>query len=303
MNNQPDLRGVHLPVATPFSDTGEVARDSFSSNLSEWLTHPIAGVVIAGSTGEAPLLSQPELFDLVEIAAPLVDGRNLTVGTGAEATRDVITANYEVANRGATAVLVRSPYYYQPAMKPGVVRDHFLRIADESPVPVILYHIPKFVSVELVPDLVRRLVEHPNIIGIKDSSGDIHNLGALVEACGDRGSVLVGSGALLYAALEAGAVGGILAVAVIAPHSSCALYDAWRVGDHAQAGAMQERIGPLHKTVVVKCGISGVKTAMDRVGLFGGTPRLPLPLADGEKIEIVEDALKTAGFGVSSEAF
>ena len=111
------------------------------------------------------------------------------------------------------------------------------------------------------------------------------------------------TGSPKQSALEAGAVGGILAVAVIAPHSSCALYDAWRVGDHAQAGAMQERIGPLHKTVVVKCGISGVKTAMDRVGLFGGTPRLPLPLADGEKIEIVEDALKTAGFGVSSEAF
>lgn len=295
-----DLGGVHLPVATPFAEAGGLATESFRSNLEQWLSHPTAGIVVAGSTGEAPLLTERELFELVELVAEQIGSKQLTVGTGAESTLQVIATNREVAERGANAVLVRSPYYYRPAMSPGVVRDHFLRVADESPVPVILYHIPKFVTVELVPDLVGRLVEHENIIGIKDSSGDLTNLGALVEACGSKGSVLVGSGALLYAALEAGAVGGILGVAVFATRSSCALYEAWKAGDHPLAGAMQERIGPLHKEIVVGCGVPGVKAALDRLGLYGGDPRLPLQPADEKKIARVEEALEAAELGIAS---
>ena len=242
-----DLSGVHPPVATPFAEDGELALDAFDANLREWLSHPVAGIVVAGSTGEAPLLDRRELCALVETTAARIGDRTLTVGTGAESTREVISVTREVAGLGADAVLVRSGSYYLKAMKPGVVRDHFLAVADASPVPVILYHIPQFVPVHLTPDLVGRLVEHPNIIGIKDSSGDLRNLGALIEACGRDAQVLVGSGALLYAALEAGAVGGILGVAVVATRSCCQIFDAWREGDHRRAGAMQERVAPLHK--------------------------------------------------------
>ena len=295
-----NLAGVHPPVTTPFAEDGGVALEAYDANLREWLSHPVAGIVVAGSTGEAPLLSRRELGALVEATAARIGDRTLTVGTGAESTREVIAVTREVAALGAHAVLVRSPSYYLKAMQPGVVRDHFLAVADASPVPVILYHIPQFVPVHLTPDLVGRLVEHPNIIGIKDSSGDLRNLGALVEACGRDAQVLVGSGALLYAALEAGAVGGILGVAVIATRSSCALYDAWREGDHARAGAMQERIGPLHKTVVAGGGIAGVKAALDRLGLYGGPPRSPLQPADAAKLAIVDAALEAATLGVSA---
>ncbi|WP_420633761.1 dihydrodipicolinate synthase family protein [Candidatus Palauibacter sp.] len=295
-----DLGGVHLPVATPFFEDGGLAVDAFEANLREWLSHPIAGIVVAGSTGEAPLLRRRELSALVEATAAQIGDRTLTVGTGAEATRDVIAANRDMAGLGAHAVLVRSGSYYLKAMKPDVVRDHFLAVADASPVPVILYHIPQFVPVHLTPDLVSRLVEHPNIIGIKDSSGDLRNLGALVEACGRNAQVLVGSGALLYAALEAGAVGGILGVAVIATRSSCALYDAWKAGDHRRAGAMQERIGPLHKRVVAEGGIAAVKAALDRLGLYGGAPRSPLQPADAAKLAVVDAALEAAALGVSA---
>ena len=295
-----DLSGVHPPVATPFAEDGGLALDAFDANLREWLSHPIAGIVVAGSTGEAPLLTRRELGALVETTAARIGDRTLTVGTGAESTREAIAATREVAALGAHAVLVRSPCYYLKAMKPGVVRDHFLAVADASPVPVVLYHIPQFVPVHLTPDLVGRLVEHPNIIGIKDSSGDLRNLGALVEACGRDAQVLVGSGALLYAALEAGAVGGILGVAVIATHSSCALYDAWKAGDHRRAGAMQERIGPLHKRLVAEGGIAAVKAALDRLGLYGGSPRSPLQPADAAKLAVVEAALEAAALGVSA---
>ena len=225
-----DLSGVHPPVATPFGEDGELALDAFDNNLREWLSHPIAGIVVAGSTGEAPLLDRRELWKLVETTAARIGDRTLTVGTGAESTREVIFVTRKVAELGANAVLVRSPSYYLKAMRPDAVRDHFLAVADASPVPVVLYHIPQFVPVHLTPDLVGRLVEHPNIIGIKDSSGDLRNLGQLIEACGRNAQVLVGSGALLYAALEAGAAGGILGVAVIATRSCCQIYDAWKRG-------------------------------------------------------------------------
>ena len=295
-----DLSGVHPPVATPFAEDGGLALDAFDANLGEWLSHPVSGIVVAGSTGEAPLLTRGELCALVETTAARIGDRTLTVGTGAESTREVIAVTREVAELGAHAVLVRSPSYYLKAMRPGVVRDHFLAVADASPVPVILYHIPQFVPVHLTPDLVGRLVEHPNISGIKDSSGDLRNLGALVEACGSRAQVLVGSGALLYAALEMGAAGGILGVAVIATRSACALYEAWREGDHARAGAMQERIGPLHKRVVAETGIAGVKAALDRLGLYGGAPRGPLQPADAAKRALVDEALEAAALGVSA---
>ena len=294
-----DLSGVHLPVATPFSDNGGLATASFMSNLDDWLSHDVAGVVVAGSTGEAPLLQDAELFTLVELAADRIEEKRLTVGTGGESTRVVLDRNRAVAERGAHAALVRSPYYYRPAMSPAVLRDHFLRVADESPIPIVLYHIPKFVDVDLAPELVGRLVEHENIIGIKDSRGDLGGLGAFIEACGSNGQVLVGSGALLYAALEAGAAGGILGVAIIAARSTAALYRAWKDGDHARAGAMQERIGPLHDTIVVGCGIPGVKAALDRIGLYGGSPRSPLPGADDAKRKTVDDALEKAGLGIA----
>lgn len=275
---------------------------AFRANLHAWLSHPIAGIVVAGSTGEAPLLSREELLALVDAALPLTEERRLIVGTGAEATREAVALSRAAGERGADAVLVRSPSYYRPAMTPAALRDHFRAVADASPVPVILYHIPKFVPVHLDPELVGRLVEHPNIVGIKDSSGDLANLAALAAACGSNGSVLVGSGALLYAALEAGARGGILGVGLLATRSATRLYAAWRDGDARTAGALQERIGPLHKTVVAGLGVAGVKAALDALGLMGGVPRAPLQPLAADRARAVEAALEAAGLGAASGA-
>lgn len=273
---------------------------AFRANLAAWLDHPIAGIVVAGSTGEAPLLEPVELLELVEAARPLVGERSLIVGTGAESTRATIALTRDVAERGADAVLVRSPAYYRPAMVPEALRHHFLAVADASPVPVVLYDIPRFVPVELAPQLAARLVEHERIVGIKDSSGDLRNLGALTEALESKGAVLVGSGALLYPALELGAVGGILGVALLATRSACDLHRAWRRGDGARAGALQQRIGPLHRAVVAELGVPGVKVALDRLGLRGGPPRAPLLPLGARGRAAVERALAAADLGARS---
>jgi 4-hydroxy-2-oxoglutarate aldolase len=180
-------------------------------------------------------------------------------------------------------------------MSPEALRSFFSDVADASPVPVILYHVPKFVPVDVVPDLAGELVRHPNIAGIKDSSGDMHNLGALCEAVGDRGAVVVGAGTLLYPGLEIGARGGVIAVGLLAAAAACELYRAFTAGRSAEAGRLQERIGPLHKRVVAGIGVPGVKHGLDRLGFVGGSPRPPLlPPTGRERVE-VEAALEAAG--------
>jgi 4-hydroxy-2-oxoglutarate aldolase len=274
---------------------------SYEANLRAWLAHPIAGIVAAGSTGEAPFLERHEHLRLVETTRELAGGRHVIAGTGAESTAAVISLTAESAARGAEAVLVRPPAYYQPAMSPEALREHFLAVADASPVPVILYNIPRFAPVHLEPELVAVLVQHENIAGIKDSSGDLKNLGRLAEACEGNAVVLVGSGALLYPALELGAVGGIVAVGLMATGEACELFSAWVEGDSARAGRIQERIGPVHKSVVVGLGIPGTKAALDRLGLVGGEPRPPLlPVGDKGRREL-EAVLERGGLLPTSQ--
>jgi 4-hydroxy-2-oxoglutarate aldolase len=292
-----NLDGVFLPVTTPFDpDTGDPDLDAFSANIRNWCEHPIAGLVVGGSTGEQPLLDEDELVALMARGArSRRDGMALIAGTGCESTRATIRLCDLAAREGADAVLVKPPAYYRGRMSPEAIRTYFVAVADASPVPVILYHVPKFVPVDVVPDLAGELVRHENIVGIKDSSGDMHNLGAVCEAVGDRGSVVVGAGTLLYPGLEIGARGGIIAVGLLATGAACELYRSYMAGRSAEAGRLQERIGPLHKRVIAAIGVPGVKHGLDLLGLTGGPPRAPLLPANERERERVAGALERAG--------
>lgn len=251
--------------------------------------------MVAGSTGEAPLLDDDERVLLLELARSAVPGATVIAGAGAESTRAVIRRCREAAERGAAAALVRPPAYYRDAMTEEALRAHFLAVADASPVPLILYHIPRYVPVEIPPPLAAALSRHENIAGIKDSSGDVRSLGALCEALSGRAAVLAGSGTLLYPGLELGTAGGILAVALLAPQACRELIEAWERGEVAEAGRLQERIGPLHRSVVGGLGVPGVKAALDQLGLAGGPPRPPLLPLDAAGRRRVEGALVAAG--------
>lgn len=267
----------------------------FRSNLGSWQRYPIAGVLVAGSTGEAPFLDEEELLQLVEWAREECGDLLVLAGTGAESTRSAVRLAVAAAASGADAVLVRPPSYYRDAMTPQALQAHFETLADESPVPVLLYNMPRYVPVELAPEVVRQLVGHQNVAGIKDSSGDIKLLGALAEACEGQATLLVGSGAALYAGLELGASGGILAVGLLAPEAACRSFDAWQAGDFATAGRLQERLGSLHKRVVSGFGVPGIKYALDVLGLAGGAPRFPLLALPERDRRPVEEALSASG--------
>ncbi len=296
------LRGVHLPVTTPFrAADGEFDTEGFASNLRFWSEVSIAGVLVGGSTGESVLLEPAEFASAVRLAREtLPEDRTVLAGTGRQSTRATIQACNAAAAAGADAVLVLPPSYFRAQMTPDALRLHFWEVADASPVPVLLYHVPKFVPVDLVPDLVGELIRHGNIIGIKDSSGDIQNLGALCDACGEEASVLVGAGTHLYSGLEIGASGGIIAVGVLAAAEATDLYDAFAAGRMNEAGRLQERIGPLHRAVVGGTGVPGVKAALDLLGLVGGPPRPPLLPPNDDTRGRIREALTHAGLRLTA---
>jgi len=279
------LAGVFVPVTTPFDPSrGDPVAAQFKDNVVRLLAAGLDGILVAGSTGEAALLDPAEQDTLVRWARAVIPkDRWLLVGTGAESTRQAIALTRAAGAAGADAVLVRPPGYFSPMFAPAQLGDYYRAIADASPIPVLLYNIPKYTHVSVPPELLVDLARHERIIGVKDSSGDPKNLAAY-RAAVPQWSVLVGSASLLYAALELGCDGGVVGVACFAAAACVELYAAFRAGDKARAKALQERIGPLDKQIVGALGPAGIKAAMDAVGLHGGPPRAPLaPLAPADR--------------------
>lgn len=293
-----DLTGIFAPVTTPFDAvTGEVDVVAFRRNVRSWLEAPLSGLVLFGSTGEGVLLDEAERTAMLDGVREIVGPERLILaGAGAESTRATIRLCVSAAEAGADAVLVQPPTYYRPQLTPEALRDHYAAVADASPIPVVLYQVPPaYAGPELPAGLVAELSRHENIVGIKDSTGDLRWLGDLVEACPSEFQILVGSGAVLYGALEVGACGGILAVSLLAPHAACEIFRLKREGDDAGAGKLQERIAPVHRAVVGGHGVPGMKAALDLVGLTGGPPRSPLkPLRERERAA-VREALEAGG--------
>ena len=300
MNGRPS--GLLVPITTPFdADTGDVAPVALRSNARALLEAGVAGIVAAGSTGEAALLGEQEYRQVIGWLRDVVpDDRWLLAGAGKESTGATIAACAIASDEGADAVLVRPPAYYGPSLPPQALVEHFRRVADESPLPVLLYNIPKYTHLTLPDALFTALAEHENIAGAKDSSGDL-KLFAAYRAAAPKWALFVGSGSRYYAALELGAVGGVLAVACYAAPIAVRVGQAFADGDRAAAGAGQEVLTPLNKEVVERFGVPGVKAAMDAAGLVGGPVRPPLmdlPDADRTRIAtLVTEALGVAGNG------
>ncbi len=273
------LSGVFVPCTTPFDPvTGEVDLVGFRANVRSFLAHPVRGIVVGGSTGEAVLLDEDERMVLLEGARDLVpDDRLVVAGTGAESTRTTIRRCKACAEAGADAVLVQPPAFYRGAMTDAALSEHYGAVAAASPIPVVLYQVPlRMSTLEFSTSLVEGLAKIANIVGIKDSRGSLELVAEVVDRTPDAFQVLVGSGAALYGGLEVGAAGGILAVANLAPGPSAAIHTAYTSGDSAEAGRMQEVVAPVHNEIVGAMGVPGVKAALDLLGLRGGAPRPPL---------------------------
>ena len=285
------LEGIFAPVITPFTAAGGGALDraGFERNVRAHMAAGLAGAVVTGSTGEAPLLDEGERDSLLEWSRPLITGgRLLIAGIGAESTRATIARARRAADRGADAALVVAPHYFGGAMTADALRSHYTALADASPIPIVLYNIPKYMHFRLEPALVRELAKHRNIVGIKDSSGDPELLAAYLPIQGDGFSVLTGNAQLLRTAMESGARGGIVAVSLFAPALTMSVVEAVARRDAGSAEANQNRLSPLGKVIVGELGIPAVKAALDAVGLVGGAPRSPLlPLSEADRKRVL----------------
>ena len=295
-----NLRGVIAPVVTTFGDRDEaVDLDAFATNLRAYAAAGLNGVVVCGSTGEAALLDEEERRSLIETSRrELPSDVLLIVGTGAESTRLCVQRCRIARDHGAHAVLVVAPHYYASAMTPAALEAHYRRVADESPLPVLLYNIPKYMHFALEPDLVARLSTHENIVGMKDSAGDLTRLAGYVQSQRDTFTVLTGHGGSFHQALELGVRGGILAISLFAQELTLDIYTSHQSGDRAASAESQRAASPLAAEIVGRMGVAGVKAAMDRVGLNGGrvrAPLLPLGAEDEARVDaLLRDARVTA---------
>ncbi len=282
------LQGIFAPLTVPFAADGSVNSASLRSNIERYNRTRLSGFVLNGSTGESVLLRWDEIYQIWEtaksVAAP---GKVLIAGTGAESTPETIAHTARAAASGFDYALVRTPSYYKPLMSVEAETEHFLRIADATKIPILLYSIPIFTGYAVEPELVARVAHHPNIAGLKDSSGNIARLAEIIAAGGSRFRVLVGSASTLEPSLRAGASGGILALACAQPDLCCDLFEASNAGDHVRAKSIQGWLRGPSEILVSKHGIPGLKHALDCLGFVGGLSRLPLlPISDAAKEEI-----------------
>ena len=290
------LHGVFPPIPTPFGTSGEVDCDALQANLQRWNAHDLTGYVVLGSNGEAVYLSESESVRVLETARVAIpEDRVMIAGTGRESTRATIAASQVAAHSGADAALVVTPGYFSGKMTPDALVDHYTAVAAESPIPVALYNVPKFTHLDLDADTIARLSEIPNIIGIKDSSGNIAKLAEVVRLTRPDFQVLVGAASVFFAGLTLGAVGGVLALANVAPSQALEIYRLHKAGRWDEAADLQRKMLPVNNAITARFGIAGLKTALDLLGYYGGPVRSPLqPLRDAD-VEALRMVLVAGG--------
>ena len=296
------FEGIFPALTTPFAPDGSLALEKLRENVACYNRIALSGYVVVGSTGESVLLTTDEVDrvwnEVREAAAP---GKLLIAGAGVDSTAETIARARRAAEIGYDAVLIKTPHYFKALVTPAALERHYLAVADASRVPVLIYSIPQYTGISIASDLVARLAQHPNIVGIKDSSGNVTLVSEIIQLCPPEFSALVGSASTLFASLLLGAAGGILALACYLPEAAVELYQAARAGDSARASRIQFALLGASRRIAGELGPTGVKYAMDCAGYCGGDPRAPLlPLTEAQK-RSVESALAESQAGLKME--
>ncbi len=298
------LSGIFAPIPTPFvggvGGERELAESidwqGLARNVAHWNTTRLAGLVVLGSNGEFILLEEDEKVTLVaKVRELLVPEKKVVAGTGRESTQATIRLTRAVARAGADAALVLTPHYYKNSMTDAALERFYLDVAEASPIPVLLYNMPRNTGLNLTPAVVSRLAGHPNIVGIKDSGGDITQIAEYRRLAPPEFDVFAGSAGFLLATLALGGVGGTVALANVAADQCCRVVELWFQGKIEEARSLQLTIIPANRAVTARWGVPGLKAAMDMIGLYGGPPRPPhLPISDAERA-LLREILQAAG--------
>ncbi len=290
------FHGIYTPIITPFNEREEIDYAKLQHNLDKWGQSDLDGIVVLGSNGEFPYLSEQEKFDVVSFVVKNFNkDKKIIVGTYCESTRETIAFSKKVGELGVAAVLVLPPNYYKGGMKEEVLYKHFIDVADEVPVPVMLYNMPGNTGINLSAGLVARLSKHPNIVGIKDTGGNIVQISEIVRDTADDFAVFAGNTGYLMPALAVGARGATLALANIMPQECCKLVSLMKEGKFEEAKALQLQLIKINALVTTGFGVSGLKAAADMLGYQGGLPRRPLRPASDEVKAAIKAELTAIG--------
>jgi 4-hydroxy-2-oxoglutarate aldolase len=289
------LKGIYPPIVTPF-EKQEVSYTQLSNNIKKWNEFDLSGYVILGSNGENAMLDEAESLSIIETAIKYIpDNKQIIIGAGQESSKRTINYMKQVQQIGVTAFLVVSPHYYKDQMTDSALLDYYTEVADKASFPVVIYNVPKFTGINLSVDLLAKLAEHPNIIGVKDSSGNLTYFQSLLALQLPDFQLLTGTANTLFPSLVMGAVGGILALANIAPQYCLDIYRFYDEGNLEKARDLQLRIIRLNQLTTAMYGIGGLKFALDQLGYYGAEPRKPLALPGAEGQKRITEALKELG--------
>lgn len=291
------LQGIFPPITTPFDHAGNIYAAKLQHNIEKWNRTTLAGYVVTGSTGESVLLTVEEKIELWEMVARHAAPEKLLIaGTGVESVRETVCLTNRAAELGYKAALVKTPHYYKNLLNRADAQTLYYRaVADQARIPVIVYNFPQATSLDIPAAAVVELSHHPNIIGIKESSGNMEKVMQMMRESRPGFQVTVGSAPTLWPSLLMGATGAILAFANAAPYATIAIWEAYRTREEEAGRDWQNRIARAAALVTTKYGIPGLKHAMDLNGYYGGPPRLPLSVPTPEakrEIEIAFQDLK-----------
>lgn len=284
-----DIAGIYPPVPTFFAEDESLDLATQREHYTRLRDHGIANVVVLGSNGEAVHVDDDERRTLISLARDTLGSEaQLLVGTGAQSTRMTIALCHLAADAGGNVALVLPPHHYRSQMTSMALRAHYLAVADASPLPVLIYNMPaNAAGVDLDAETIITLSAHPNIIGLKDSSGNVAKLAEVVAGAREGFAVLAGSAGFLLPALVVGAQGAIAALANIAPTECLHLIDLYQSGKLDEARILQARLVPTNTAVTSGYGITGLKAALQFVAHYGGAPRRPLPpLGESERVRL-----------------
>jgi 4-hydroxy-2-oxoglutarate aldolase len=290
------LRGVFTPIVTSFDANGKVAHDKMQFNLERWNQAGLSGYIVLGSNGEWVYLNERERVEVLRTARGAIPKEKLMIaGTAHESTAHTIALTEQAAEIGADAAIIVNPHYYKSQMTPPVLLNHYRAVADDSPIPIIIYNLPPATGMDLSADLLVELSQHPNVAGVKDTGGNMPKMGETIRRAAPSFQVLSGSANFFYPSLAMGVTGGILALANLAPEESVALFDLFNAGELEKGRAHHLRMLPVNLTITSRWGVSGLKAALDMRGYYGGPPRRPLLPLDEERRQELEAILKAAG--------
>jgi 4-hydroxy-2-oxoglutarate aldolase len=291
------LQGIFPPIATPFNHNGDLWEVKVRHNVEKWNQTGLAGYVVCGSTGESVYLTAEEKCLMwkwvAEYAAP---GKMLIAGTGMESVRETVALTNCAAELGYSVAMIRTPHYYKNLLnRPEAQALYFRAVADQTKIPVMIYNWPQVTGVDIAPETVVELSHHPNIIAVKESSGNLEKVIQMIGQVKGGFQVLTGSAPTLAPSLAVGAAGAVLAFANAAPYATISIWEAHRTREAAAALDWQNRILRAAQLVTTKYGVPGLKYAMDLNGYYGGPPRLPLipPTPEArQEIERAFDGIK-----------